>query len=243
LTAEDVIKLVDQSLEQEKTTRAAIRLPVGIPARMQVGVTDTAGTVLGLFRTDDATMFSMDIVIQKGRTVTAFSNPNDPSGLATKLRAAIGLPVDAPLAVTSRTIEFLAQPFYPPGITGSTPGPLFCDDFKTPVPSPPAPMMNEKPASHLLFCLQQQIYFTPPTPNCGPYGDGITLFPGSTPLYKDGVLVGGLGISGDGVDQDDYVTNSGAAGYLPPNAIRATSIQFRGTYLPFFKFPRQPGLD
>ncbi len=242
LTAADVVKLVDQSLEQEKTTRAAIRVPVGIPARMQVGVTDTAGTVLGLFRTDDATMFSMDIVIQKGRTVTAFSNPNDPSGLATKLRQDIGLPMDAPLAVTSRTIEFLAQQYYPPGITGTIPGPLFCYDFMTPPPQPPFDAMK-KAAVTLPYCLQQQLYFTPPTPNCQPYGDGITLFPGSTPLYKDGVLVGGLGISGDGVDQDDYVTNTGAQGYLPPNAIRATSVQFRGTYLPFFKFPRHPGLD
>ena len=68
LTAADVTKIVDQSLQQEKITRAAIRLPVGIPARMQIGVTDIAGNVLGLFRTNDATMFSLDIVIQKGRT-------------------------------------------------------------------------------------------------------------------------------------------------------------------------------
>jgi len=74
-------------------------------------------------------------------------------------------------------------------------------------------------------------------------GDGITLFPGSAPLYKAGVLVGGLGISGDGVDQDDFVANAAAAGYLPPDSIRATKIQFRGAYLPFFKFPRHPTLD
>ena len=77
--------------------------------------------------------------------------------------------------------------------------------------------------------------------------NGIVFFPGSAPLYKnDGtgkkVLIGGLGISGDGVDQDDFVTNAGAAGFLPPNAIRATSIKFRGTFLPFFKYPRHPTL-
>ena len=33
--------------------------------------------------------------------------------------------------------------------------------------------------------------------------NGVVFFPGSTPLYKNGVLVGGLGVSGDGVDQDD----------------------------------------
>jgi hypothetical protein len=84
---------------------------------------------------------------------------------------------------------------------------------------------------------------SPCDPSIGTNGDGITLFPGSTPLYKSGVLVGGLGISGDGVDQDDFVTNAGAAGFLPPNNIRATSIKFRGAYLPFFKYPRHPLLD
>ena len=42
---------------------------------------------------------------------------------------------------------------------------------------------------------------------------GIVFFPGSEPLYINGVLVGGLGVSGDGVDQDDYVTAGGAAGF------------------------------
>lgn len=234
LTAADVVKMVDQSLDQEKITRAAIRLPIGIPARMQVGVTDIDGNVLGLFRTNDATMFSMDIVIQKGRTVTSFSNPNDPNGFGKRLRDNLGISEAAPLAVTSRTIEFLAQPFYPPGITGTTPGPLFCDVFST-------------PHKGLPYCIQQQLYFMHPTspcePSIGTNGDGITLFPGSAPLYKSGVLVGGLGISGDGVDQDDFVTNTGATGFLPPGNIRATSIKFRGAYLPFFKYPRQPTLN
>jgi uncharacterized protein GlcG (DUF336 family) len=241
LTAADVFKMVDQSLAQEKITRAAIRLPVGIPARMQIGVTDIAGNVLGLFRTNDATMFSMDIVIQKGRTVTSFSDPNDSFGLGKLLRDRLHISESAPLAVTSRTIGFLAQPFYPPGITGTTAGPLFCEDFTLPPPSPPFPA--KPPAAVLPFCFQQQLYFMHPTPACFPNGNGITLFPGSTPLYKSGVLVGGLGISGDGVDQDDFVTNAGGAGFLPANAIRATGIKFRGAFLPFFKFPRHPVLD
>jgi uncharacterized protein GlcG (DUF336 family) len=249
LTAADVIKMVDQSLNQAKNTRAAIRVPVGVPARMQVGVTDIGGNVIGLFRTNDATMFSEDIVIQKGRTVTSFSNPNDPNGFGKRLRDALHISESAPLAVTSRTIEFLAQPFYPPGITGSSPGPFFCNDFAKTIMPPPNPPYNpaKKPAPQLLFCLQQQLFFLHPTPACEPSigtnGDGITLFPGSTPLYKSGVLVGGLGLSGDGVDQDDFITNSGGAGYLPPNGIRATTIQFRGAFLPFFKFPRHPDLD
>jgi len=36
--------------------------------------------------------------------------------------------------------------------------------------------------------------------------NGIQIFPGSVPIYKNGVLVGGIGVSGDGVDQDDMIS-------------------------------------
>ncbi|MBA2593932.1 MAG: heme-binding protein [Pseudomonadota bacterium] len=39
----------------------------------------------------------------------------------------------------------------------------------------------------------------------GRLANGIQIFPGSVPIFKSGVLVGALGISGDGVDQDDMV--------------------------------------
>jgi hypothetical protein len=68
------------------------------------------------------------------------------------------------------------------------------------------------------------------------------LFPGSAPLYKDGVLVGGVGLSGDGVDQDDFITAGGTPGYEPSNSIKADQIIFRGTRLPYLKFPRNPTL-
>jgi uncharacterized protein GlcG (DUF336 family) len=219
LTADDVTTLITQSVAMAKVTRAAIRLPIGVPARMQVGVTDLDGTVLGVFRTNDATMFSLDIVVQKGRTVTAFSDPGQPLGH--QLRESLGVGANRDIAFTTRTIGFLAQPFYPPGIDGTSPGPLLHVQLD-------------------LFKMQ------PTTPPCAPSvdgnGNGITAFPGSTPLYKSGTLVGGLGISGDGVDQDDYVANAGAAGYLPDPSIRADQIEYRGTTLPFFKFPRQPNL-
>jgi uncharacterized protein GlcG (DUF336 family) len=214
LTAADVTSMITNSMALAKKTRAAIRLPIGVPARMQVGVTDLDGTPLGLFRTNDATMFSLDIVIQKGRTVTSFSDPDETLGQM--LRSELGLPMNADIAFTSRTIGFLAQPFYPPGIDGMPPGPL--------------------------HNIQQQLFNTSSATFCEPLGDGVTLFPGSTPVYKNGALEGGLGLSGDGVDQDDYITNGGAAGFLPAPAIRCDQIDFRGTPLPFFKFPRHPGL-
>jgi hypothetical protein len=52
--------------------------------------------------------------------------------------------------------------------------------------------------------------------------------------------VGGLGVSGDGVDQDDYVTNGGTLGFEAPPNIRADQISINGVRLPYFKFPRNP---
>ncbi|MEP6568702.1 MAG: heme-binding protein, partial [Acidobacteriota bacterium] len=68
------------------------------------------------------------------------------------------------------------------------------------------------------------------------------IFPGSVPLYKNGVLAGAIGISGDGVDQDDLISAGGANGFSPAPAIRSDQIFVRGVRLPFLKFPRSPNL-
>ena len=120
-------------------------------------------------------------------------------------------------AVTNRTIGFGSQQFFPSGIFNSTPGPFrqnYLDDIANP-------------------CTQGH---QPPNPN----QSGIVFFPGSAPLYRSGQLVGGLGVSGDGVEQDDFVTFGGAQGYEPPPGIRADQIFIRGVRLPYFKFPRNP---
>ena len=48
-----------------------------------------------------------------------------------------------------------------------------------------------------------------------PNQNGVVFFAGSSPLYRNGTLVGGLGVSGDGIEQDDYVTYFGAGEFLP----------------------------
>jgi uncharacterized protein GlcG (DUF336 family) len=126
-----------------------------------------------------------------------------------------GVPVNT--AVTNRTLSFPAQPLYPPGIDGSGSGaffPLFVNDVAS------ACSQGSQPAN--------------------PNQSGIVFFPGSVPLYKGGQLVGGIGVSGDGVDQDDIVAAAGATGFAPPMSIRADQIILEGARLPFLKFPRNP---
>lgn len=72
--------------------------------------------------------------------------------------------------------------------------------------------------------------------------NGIVFFPGSTSLHlDDGTrLVGGFGVSGDGVDQDDVVTVGGQGRFEPAPAIRVDAYTVGGVRLPFQKFNRHP---
>ncbi len=125
--------------------------------------------------------------------------------------------VPAGTAVTNRTIGYGAQPLFPVGIEYTKPGPFF-GLYENDVANP---------------CTQG-------TQPANSNQNGVVFFPGSAPLYRNGVLVGGLGISGDGVDQDDYVASQGAIGFAAPLSIRADQIILRGVRLPYQSFPRNP---
>ncbi len=89
--------------------------------------------------------------------------------------------------------------------------------------------------------------------------NGMQIFPGGVPLYKldattnTGILVGAIGISGDGIEQDDNVAFAGAGGFVPggigdfqrfgTNIRRADRVilsNIRFLRLPYVKFPRAP---
>lgn len=57
---------------------------------------------------------------------------------------------------------------------------------------------------------------------------GLIEFPGGMPLYHNGVLVGGIGVSGDGVEQDENVAEAGTKGYEAPKAIRIDTVTNNG---------------
>ena len=56
-------------------------------------------------------------------------------------------------------------------------------------------------------------------------GRAFSFFPGGVPLYKNGRLVGAIGVSGDGVDQDDIIAFSGSKRFLPPSGIRSEDMR------------------
>jgi uncharacterized protein GlcG (DUF336 family) len=177
---------------------------------MMIAVGDTDGTILAVYRMPDATIFSIDVAISKARNVAYFSS-FDPS-------VQLDLPeVPVGTAITNRTLSFGAQPLFPPGIDGTNPGPFF-DLFLRDTSNPCSQGFQSRNANQ----------------------SGVVFFPGSVPLYKNGILVGGLGISGDGVEQDDVVSNGGGQGFLPPEAIRADRVSISGVRLPFLKFNRNP---
>ena len=211
LSAAEVDQVVRQAVAGASRTRAQIRLPLGSRTRMVIAVSDLDGTILALYRMPDATVFSIDVAVAKSRNVVYFSGGSS--------QAAGDLPgVPAGFAVSNRTIGFGAQPLYPPGIDGSGAGPFF-GLFQSDVANP---------------CTQGSQTANPQ------HQSGIVFFPGSVPLYRGSQLIGGLGVSGDGVDQDDYVTFLGAQGFLPPTSLWADNLFVEGVRLPFLKFPRNP---
>jgi uncharacterized protein GlcG (DUF336 family) len=208
LTLAQVQQIVQNAVATGNLTRAAIRLPVGARAQFVIAVADLDGHLLALYRMPDATMFSVDVAVAKSRNVIYFSGPTGYHDLPGVL---------AGTAITNRTLDFAAQPFYPEGIDGTAPGPfypLFLNDVANPCTDGSQPKNANQ--------------------------NGIVFFPGSVPLYVNGKLVGGLGVSGDGVDQDDYAAAGGAAGFEAPTAIRADQFFDRGVRLTYQKFPPNP---
>jgi uncharacterized protein GlcG (DUF336 family) len=211
LSAMDVQTILGNAEATANTTRAAIRLPIGSRARMVIAVADLDGTMIGLRRMQDSTVFSIDVAASKARNMVYFNS-------STRTAADLNQ-VPMGTAVTNRTISFGAQPSFPPGIDGSPAGPFF-NLYLQDVTNPCTQGMQAGPANV--------------------NKSGIVFFPGSAGLYRNGVLVGGLGVSGDGVDEDDYVTNGGTMGFEAPTSIRADQILINGVRLPYFKFPRNP---
>jgi len=249
LTEADVTRILTQGARQADITRAAIRQPLGSAARVSLSVVDTEGRVLGIFRTFDAPVFGFDVSVQKARTAAFFSRSNAGAilraagfGNYVDRAAADGLMLNGSIAFTDRANGFLHRPFFPDGINGTAPGPFSNGIGQWSV-------FNVGLQLDLIKANLEQTLASPmvfpanvPCSSIPNIANGIQIFPGSVPLYRNGELVGAIGISGDGVDQDDIIAAAGSEGFAAPPEIRADQVFVRGVRLPYVKFPRSPNL-
>ncbi len=272
LTGADVETILQQGIEFSRTLRAAIRRDRPQIAQVTVSVVDVDGNLLGSFRSADAPVFGFDVSVQKARTAAMFSRDDagallgaaEGGAFATFVdnAAALGVMLDGSVAMSDRTGGFLSRPFLPDGIPGTMPGPFSAqspDEFSIFNTGLQVELLTTNLVAFLadfnaygdeglaLQAFQDSVIGGGGVTDVSlPARNGIQIFPGSVPLYKNGVLVGGVGVSGDGIEQDDFVAFMAAAGYqeFGPDVRRADEVVIHannGSFrLPYVKFPRQP---
>ena len=253
--AGEVQAILANALALTFRTRAQIRRPLGTPARVSIAVVDVRGTLLGLVRSPDAPIFGIDVAVQKARTASFFSSPGAADDLngagfgsyVSAVRQFLGDPnaLTGGFAFSDRAGGNLSRPLFPDGIDGNANGPLSrpigdWSPFST-------GLQTDLVAGALAQALGGSVASSCTAVSALP--NGIQIFPGSVPIYRGGTLVGGIGISGDGVDQDDLfaflglhqagLELGGALGNAPPG-IRADQISVAGSNLRFVNCPVRP---
>jgi uncharacterized protein GlcG (DUF336 family) len=185
-------------------------------------------------------------------------------------RGFFGLPTlfgDGQWSITPRAIGNIARPYFPDGIIGTRNGPISL------------PFAQWSPFNvGLQFDLvgnkintilggyiglrdgtltPGQVLAVFPVGNCTELGNkraanGIQIFPGASPIFRGDRLVGAIGVSGDGIDQDDMVSflglaNAGTAlnGSIShaPAARRSDQLTPQGARLRYVQCPQGPFLN
>lgn len=266
LTQAEVTTILAEAMRVANRARAQIRVPLGLAAQVNITVVDTNAAVLGLIRTPDAPVFGTDVAVQKARTALLFSRANSAAVLnalppsvfpptlsistyVTSMQGLIPGALTNGVAYSNRAVGNLSRPFFPDGIDGSGPGPL----------SKPFGQWSPFSVGLQLDLVQAKIVGNilagTNTGPCNPIpavANGIQIFPGSVPIYRGNILVGAIGVSGDGIDQDDMVAFLGLANAgirlgtviaNAPPALRADQIAVPGGLLRYVSCPVAPFLD
>jgi uncharacterized protein GlcG (DUF336 family) len=208
-----------------------------------IAVVDRVGNVLAVFDMTGSNGGSSEITISN-RQIGGLAAPADlvglqgqqvPAAAAAIAKAVTGAYLSSSgNAFSSRTASQIAQEHFPPAPTtvGLESGPLFGVQF------------SQLPCSDL----SQRFSSMGGTgaligPKRSPLG--LAADPGGLPLYKDGVVVGGIGVMGDGdygfdpnildvdVDDEEAIALAGMQGFAPPASITANRISVDGTSLRF----------
>ena len=259
LSAAESRALLEEAFKVMARARGQIRRPLDSRAQVSISLVDTRGQVLGLVRAPDAPVFGIDVSLQKARTAALFSGPSAGADLSAATRAsgaadpnvrdfvarfaafvpAPGGALNGGIAYAAKSIGNLARPFFPDGEVGRPNGPLSrpiaqFSPFSTGLQSA---LIADNVTQHAGFVLGAG----PDTPqgctfrsSAGPnrLANGLQIFSGAVPVYRGNTLVGALGVSGDGIDQDDMIAFLGAhnAGVRAPGignaptAIRADTL-------------------
>ncbi len=191
-----------------------------------------------------------------------------PGDAVTGLRTFLGLPTalgDGAVAFTMRAIGNLARPNYPDGVDSAPSGPLSLPSgewspFNTGLQ---LDLSYNALIRHVAFVLGATTEgpanctgisgfdsgFTPVAPIAA-LANGLQVFPGGVPVYRGTTLVGAVGVSGDGVDQDDIIAFLGVheAGLSlgsfgnAPQTLRSDELTPAGTRLRYVNCPQAPFL-
>ena len=275
LQSAEVEALLDSAIRVARRARSAIRRPLGTAAQVNIWVVDHLGVPLGFTRTADAPVFGIDVALQKARSAALFSSPDAGSFLSaqgfgdqvTRTQGLVGGDILATnFAMSSRAIGNLARPFLPDGISSDEFGPLS-------LPFPSTTSAGAESWSPFNTGLQSELVLTkvfealqvlpaanyPQNCRASRMGNGIQIFPGGVPLYRGETMIGAMGVSGDGIDQDDLIAFYGASrvgldeanhpnlgdsefGFLPARTLRSDQNRFSNKRLRmrFISCPESP---
>ena len=164
-------------------------------------------------------------------------------------------------AFSARAIGNLARPYFPDGEVGASPGAfsVAIESFSPFATGLQSALIADHVLEHVLSVVAggpdtaAACGFLPP----GPGGrqrlaNGLQIFPGSVPIYRGQTLIGAVGVSGDGIDQDDMIAFlgvarasdrlNGALGHAP-SPMRADQLLVNGVRLRYVNCPFSPFLS
>lgn len=227
LTAAEVRAVLEEAFTVLTRARAQIRRPLDSRMQATISIVDTHGEVLGIVRSPDAPIFGTDVSLQKARTAMFFSNPQAAANLlaagsgVAPFVAAMRTFLNDPASLTgtvaygNRSVGNLARPYFPDGELGRPPGPLSrpIEDFNPFAVGLQVQLVAANIIQHAQFVsgasptdtAQRCTALPDTTQGQNRLENGIQIFPGGVPIYRGNTLVGGIGVSGDGIDQDDMV--------------------------------------
>lgn len=278
LTAAEARALLEEAFTVLSRSRAQIRRPLDSRMQATISLVDTNGEILGIVRSPDGPIFGTDVSLQKARTATLFSSQTAAQQLLAspasapyvqRVRTFLNDPnaLTGAFAFADRSGGNLSRPYFPDGEVGRPPGPLSVErsaQFSPFAVGLQSDLIAGNIVEHLNFIVSNggsadtAVGCTglPASPAGLPrIANGIQIFPGSVPVYRGNTLVGGIGVSGDGIDQDDMVSflgthnaglRIGGIGNADP-AIRADRILVpvgnRQVRLRYVSCPFAPFLD